>query len=94
MMSLYLWIRHWGFIVLLGICAILLCVLLVKFFVISIKEQLIANYMKAIGYKRYLIDRCVITGTEVWAYAREGSEYIEEDELFTMSLKEVKERFK
>ena len=93
-MSLYLWIRHWGFIALLGICAILLCVLLVKFLITSIKEQRVADYMASIGYKRYLIDRCIITGTEIWAYAREGSEYVDEDELFVMSLKEVKERFK
>lgn len=94
MMSLYLWIRYWGFIALVGICVILLCVLLVKFLITSIKEQLIANYMKTIGYNRYLIDRHIITGTEIWAYAREGSEYVDEDELFAMSLKEVKERFK
>lgn len=86
-------LRHWEFIIAISVCAVVLLLLLIKFIAVSIHKERVVKYMKSIGYERYLIDRHVITGTDMWMYAREGSEYIEEDELFTMSLEEVKERF-
>lgn len=83
-----------GFVGLFSACVIILCIMVVKFFITAIKEQRITDYMESIGYNRYLVDRSVFTNLEIWAYARAGSEYIEEDELLSMSLKEVKKRFK
>lgn len=76
-----------------GIVLLIILFIIIKAFFEDKKINKIKTYMKSNGYEYYLRNVSSFGGKAWWAY-RKGDVRIDEDDLYKMSFREIKKRFK
>ena len=85
----------------LAIFSLLILIFLIILAVVLVKSAINkrkVNYLKSIGFERYLHSVSAFGNGETWGYKRKTNEYdyeaVKECQLKEMSLKDVKRKFK